>query len=132
MPLATLPFTYADLVCELDCDPFMAETTSDLQNLIQDVLHVLKELPGTNPDDPEAGVGVEMYLNGTVGAFNALSGTIEQQLKRDERITDCSCTVATNPDGTFRLKVGISVDGTVIPLEYGWQNGQFTNLSGGQ
>ncbi len=129
MPTA-LPFTYPDIVCENDCDPFMRETTSDLQNLIQDVLHVLRELPGSNPDDPTRGVGVELYLGGTVDTFNSLVSTIERQLIQDSRITSCSCAVTSNADGTYLLRIDLGVGADIIPLSFGWQHGNFTNLSG--
>ncbi len=131
MPTVTLPFTYPDLVCELDLDPFARETTSDLQNLIQDVLHVLRELPGSNPDDPTRGVGVELYLGGTVDMFTSLCGTIERQLIADDRINSCSCTVNPEANGTFTVRIDLGVGAAIIPLSFGWQRGNFTNLSGG-
>lgn len=130
MANVALPLTYPDLVCVLDLDPYAAETTSDLQNLIQDVLHILREHLGSNPDDPERGCGVENYLSGTVDQFRTLCGTIETQLNTDERISSTSATITANDDSTFLLRIEIGVSGTIIPLEYGWQNGNFTNLTG--
>lgn len=125
-----LPLTYPDLVCELDLDPFAQETTSDLQNLIQDVLHILREDLGSNPDDPERGCGVYNYLSGTVDQFATLCGTIETQLNTDPRINTASAKITPNPDGTFLVRIDIGVGSDIIPLEYGWQNGSFTNLAG--
>ncbi len=130
MSSVPLPLTYPDLACELDCNPFMTETTSDLQNLIQDVLHVLRELPGSNPDDPNRGVGVELYLGGTTDMFTKLCNTIELQLNQDSRIDSTSASATPNTDGTFLIRIDIAVGASVIPLEFGWQNGNFTNLSG--
>ncbi len=131
MANVALPLTYPDLVCVADLDPFGQETTSDLQSLIQDIFHVLKELPGSNPDDPDRGVGVDMYLNGTVDNFKKMAGTIENQLALDDRIDSATCATTQNPDGTYLIKIQINVAGAVIPLEYGWQDGNFTNLTGG-
>ena len=127
--MSNLPLTIPDLVCDLDLDPFAAETTSDLQTLIQDVTHVLRELPGNNPDDIDAGVGVETYLNGTVDAFKTLPSKIEHQLLRDDRITAATATIAQQGDGTFTLSIVLNVANGVLPLLYGWQGGVFTNLT---
>ncbi len=131
MASVPLPLTYPDLLCvNGDLDPFGGETTSDLQSLIQDVGHLLQEEPGSNPDDPNRGIGVHLYLNGTVDAFKGLSGLIEAQLSEDDRIDGISCKVTTNPNGTFLLRLDIGVNGTIVPLQYGWQDGNFTNLAG--
>ncbi len=131
MAQVQLPLTYPDLVCLDDLDPFANETTSDLQSLFQDVYHVLVQLPGSNPDDITKGVGVQLYLNGTEDQFATLPSTIEAQFQDDERIESCTVTTPRNPDGTFRVCIALGVAGSIIPLEYGWQNGNFTNLTGG-
>lgn len=125
-----LPLTIADLVCGDDLDPFGTETTSDLQTLIQDVLHVLKEFPGSNPDDPNRGIGVETYLSGTADSLNVLPGLIQHQLSSDTRIDTCVAVVGQDTgDDKFTLKVSIGVNGAVVPLLFGWSNGSFTNLT---
>lgn len=129
MAVTPLPLTYPDLVCDLDVDPFASETTSDLQNLIQDVYHLLLEYPGSNLDDPQRGIGVEQYLSSNDKQFSGLPGIIDTQLSEDERIDSSNTTLTQNNDGTFLLKVQITVGVTVVPLEFGWQAGQFTNLS---
>ena len=91
--MGDLPLTYPDIVCLDDMDPFAGETTSDLQNLAQDVLHVLMEMPGSNPDDPSRGVGVDLYLGGTADAFSTLPGAIDTQLSQDDRITSSKTTI---------------------------------------
>lgn len=127
-----LPLTYADLVLDNDLDPFAAETTSDLQNLIQDVGHILVETLGSNPDDINRGVGIYNYLSGTVKDFQGVVGIIEKQLTTDDRIDSCNASIVQNSDDTFTLYINIAVDGSVIPLQYGWSltNG-LTNATGG-
>lgn len=127
--MATLPFTYADIVCDLDVDIYARETTSDLQALIQDLSHVLVEFPGTNFDDPDRGVGVEQYLGATVDQFQSLQTLIENQFNRDDRVYSTSCSIAQSDDGTFSIQIDVQVSEGVVPLEFGWQNGQFTNLT---
>jgi hypothetical protein len=127
--MASLPLTYPDLICGFDLDPYGRETTSDFENLVQDILHVLLELPGSNPDDPTRGIGVHTYLNGTLDAFNSLPGKIEEQLSRDDRVNTVSASIAPQSDGTFKVNLRVSVGESVIPLEYGWENGNFTRLA---
>ncbi len=127
--MSNLPLTIPDLVCVVDLDPFGRETTSDLESLIQDLFHLLVELPGSNPDDPDAGVGVDLYLSGTADRFATLTGQIEAQFGRDDRVDSVSASVT--PGDTPIINIAIGVDGAIIPLQFGWQNGNFTNLSGG-
>ena len=122
----SLPFTYADLAdIDGDMGAFAQETTSDLENLVQDVGHILEEILGSNPDDPTRGVGISQYLSGTTIAFAGIVGVIERQLNADDRITKCDATIVQNSDDTFSLFINIAVAGTIIPLQYGW------SLSGG-
>lgn len=131
MALVPLPLTYRDLVLDDDLDPFAAETTSDLQNLIQDVTHILQEDLGSNADDPLRGVGINNYLSGTQTNFASISGVIETQLNSDDRISACTATIVQNSDSTFTIFINIQVAGDVIPLQYGWSlvNG-LTNTTG--
>ncbi len=132
MPAAILPLTIPDLVCENDLDPFGRETTSDLQTLIQDVYHLLKEWPGSNPDDPDRGIGVDQYLSGTANDLGKMCSLIEAQLSEDDRIDSAKTTLDLNADGSLnRILVTIAVGSAVIPLAFGWQDGQFTTLAGG-
>lgn len=124
-----LPLTIPDLVCEADLDPFATETTSDLQTLTQDVYHILKEFPGSNPDDPDRGIGVETYLSGTADALRTLPGLIQHQLLVDPRIDTCTATVTQTDDDKFALQILLGVNATVVPLLFGWSNGSFTNLT---
>lgn len=121
------PLTVPDLVCDLDVDSYGAETTSDLQTLIQDVFHVLKELPGTNPDDPDRGCGAELILSAPQDALIPWCKNVEEQLRRDDRVTDVSVTLTS--DNPPNVMVTIEVDGQVIPLTFGFLQGNFSNLT---
>lgn len=118
-----LPLTYPDLVCLEDVDPLGRETTSDLQNLIQDVQHVIEEDLGSNLDDPQRGVGIRNYLSGTQDDLAALPGVIKNQLLRDARIDTCavSITAPTSAGFVWVIAVDIGVGASVIPLQFGWQ-----------
>lgn len=116
-----LPLTYPDLVCDLDLDPFANETTSDLQNLIQDVYHLLLELSGSNLDDPTRGIGVEQYLNGRFDDLQTLMNTIELQISQDDRVKNCQATVQqlANPEH-YEIIVKIGVGDDTIGLSFDW------------
>jgi len=120
----SLPLTYPDLVCDVDLDPFGNETTSDLQSLVQDVTHVLVETLGSNPDDPDRGVGIVNYLSGTADSLRGLPGVIEEQLGRDDRITHVDASVEADSTREFNyiIKVNIAVSGTIIDLQYGYSD----------
>jgi hypothetical protein len=126
-----LPLTYTDLVGLDDLDPTMSETTSDLQNLLQDVYHILLETLGSNLDDQNRGVGVYQYLSGTSVQLTSLPGVIETQLGGDNRIDAVSATLAAMTSGPYPyvLNLALTVDGSVINLSYGYsQNGGLTTL----
>ncbi len=118
------PHSSPDLVCADDLDPFAGETTSDLQTLEQDVLHVLDEENGSNPDDPERGVGIYNMIGGTVEQLQQMAATIDTQLEKDDRI-DSSTTTITDVSTTseqagafYLISIEVVVDGSVIPLSY--------------
>jgi hypothetical protein len=132
-PGSALPFTYADIVLDDDMSLYAAETTSDLQTLVQDVTHVLVELLGSNPDDPNRGVGIATYLSGKVSDFQSVIGIIERQLTTDDRITSCVTTIVPLDDVNYQLFINIEVAGAVIPLQFGWSSagGLVASGSGG-
>ena len=102
-----------------DFDPFGRETTSDLQTLSQDVLHVLMEVLNSNLDDPNRGLGVMGYLNGTLSDLQLLPAKIDQQLLDDDRITSSETTISdVQPDGSYLISIQIVVNGQVWPLNY--------------
>lgn len=112
-----------DLVCADDLDLFGAETTSELENLIQDVQHVLLETLGSNLDDPDRGVGIFAYLSASTDKFAGLPGIIETQLLTDDRITQCVCTITQDGStDTYNIVVQIAVDGNQINLSFSWDS----------
>ncbi len=118
--MQTLPLTVPDVVCTLDVDPMAAETQSDLETLEQDVFHILIETLGSNPDDPNRGVGVEELLSGKLDDVQKLTGRCEQQLLEDDRIDACKATLTPQSDWSFILHIEIGVDGTVLGLSYAY------------
>ncbi len=121
---ASLPLSYPDLVCTDDLDPFASETSSDLQTLEQDVLHVLDEAMGSNPDDPERGVGIYNIIGGTVDQLQQMAATIDTQLEKDDRIDSSTTTIADvsttdeQAGAYYLISIALIVDGSVLNLSY--------------
>jgi hypothetical protein len=113
--LASLPLTVSDLVCEFDLDPLGGETTSDLQSLGQDILHILLEAPGTNPDDPDRGIGVEGMLSGTNVNLTNSATIIDSQLRKDDRIQSSKTTLTVDANGVYTLNLQVLPIGAVLP-----------------
>lgn len=117
-----LPLTYPDLVFLADMTPLALETTSDLQNLEQDVMHILEETPGSNLDDLTRGVGLDYWLGGTVNDFAKVASTIDAQLEKDPRIESSTTTITTTTNGnggtSYSISIYVEVAGSVVPLGY--------------
>jgi hypothetical protein len=113
-----LPLTYADLVCSNDVDPTAAETTSDLQNLEQDVLHILIQKKGGNPDDPTRGVDIPNMLNGDTRLLNSLATTIDAEIGDDDRVDGSTTTIVQEANGNWTISILIQVGAAVLPLNF--------------
>jgi hypothetical protein len=109
-----------DLVCLDDLDLFANETATELEALEQDVYHVLIETPGSNPDDPNRGIGVLSMLSGSVNDLAGLTQTIDAQLQKDDRINAASSRLVQLPEGGYVLEVEIVADAGVLNLSYGY------------
>ena len=122
----TLPLTYTDLVCIDDADRYARETTSDLQNLEQDVLHMLIETRGSNLDDLDRGIGLEELLSGTDVNLALAVSKVDEGLARDPRI-DASTTTIT-PDsaaaGGYLISIEIVVGAAVLGLSFAFSAGR--------
>ena len=128
-----LPLTYEDLVLVDDMDPLALQTTSDIQNLEQDVMHILDEAPGSNLDDMTRGVGLDFWLGGTAAEFDSLASTIDTQLEKDPRIQSSTTTItkATNGNGgvSYMIAIQVEVSGAVLPLGYIYTPGSGTQVA---
>lgn len=130
----SLPLTYADLVCVDDVDPNALETGSDLENLEQDVYHIVLEELASNVDDPDRGVGVQSLLSGDTSTIATLPRLLEAQLLKDDRIDQARAQLIQIPaggqfsDGTsapaggYELAVVYVPSGNVVPstLSFGF------------
>lgn len=114
----TLPLTAPDLVALEDLDAFASETASDLETLEQDVLHILIEEPGSNPDDESRGVGIYDLLGGTETDLANAEQRINTALEADERIDAADTTITKDADGAYLITIDITVDGVVVTLDF--------------
>lgn len=114
----TLPLTYADLRCVDDLDLNAAETTSDLETLEQDVLHILEETIGSNLDDPDRGLGFTQLLSGSAVPLQHLAAVASSQLTKDDRIDSASTVITQTGPTSFNVAVTIVVANSVIGLYY--------------
>lgn len=95
-----------------DLDLFGRETTSDLEDLQQDVFHTLIETQGSNLDAPNRGIGIEDALS---AAFDSAStARIESQLRKDSRIAATSARITEVGRDSFRLDIEIEPDGDEV------------------
>jgi hypothetical protein len=93
------PLTAPDLRCLEDLDRFAAETTTELENLDQDVLHILMEDYGSNPDDITRGIGVPNLLSASTRSIAHITTLVETQLRKDDRIDQVRATLTELPPG---------------------------------
>lgn len=116
----TLPLTYTDGVCFDDVDGFGRETTSDLENLVQDVFHILDEDPGSNPDDINRGIGVYGMLSGSSVDLAKVASRVDRELAKDDRIDSSKTTIAVTAGqpNAYTMNLRIVVDGTVVGLSF--------------
>lgn len=114
MTAIPLPLAYSDLVLIDDMDPFAAETTSDIQNLIQDCYHVVLQEKGSNPDDETRGFGLMSRLSGTLAEFVASASDLDAELEKDPRLDSSSTVIRESGIEAYpyELKITIVVDGT--------------------
>lgn len=116
----TLPLTYPDALCFDDLDSAGRETTSDLQNLVQDTYHSLIEDPGSNIDAPDRGVGIYGMLSSGTANLQSVQRRIETGLLKDDRISTCqvSITPPTTPEAVYTIAITIGVGTIVLGLEF--------------
>ena len=118
----TVPIT--DLVCMDDLDPNGSETTSDLQNLTQDIYHVILETLGANLDDPTRGIGIENVLSASSLDVTALPPIVDRQIELDARVQS-STTTLTQDSGapnSWTILIEVLPVGSVLPIQYSYSS----------
>ncbi len=118
MAATALPKTYATVLWLDDLDLQGRDTASDLASLEQDVLHVLMQLRGSNIADPDKGLGVQTYLNGTSIQLQRLPSLIDTQLSQMSRVSGSRTVLTQDSDGSFRIEITVAVGSQVVQLNY--------------
>ena len=107
----------------VDIDAIATETTSELQNLQQDLTNRLTELPGSNLDfgNPNnRGVGIMTYLSAPTTRLVGLPGRIDAEFEQDPRITNSATTIEQQADGSFRISTQLVCVAGVVGLAWSW------------
>lgn len=112
----------------VDMDAIASETTSEIQNLQQDLTNRLTEVPGSNLDfgSPNSrGIGLQLYLSGTQDKLKALPGLIDQEFEQDPRVVQSSTTLVQNGtdalgNAAFLISTQLQTVAGVFGLSWSW------------
>lgn len=99
--------TILDLDCYDDLDELGGELTDPLDVLEQDNFHRLIEPPGSNIDDPAAGLGLPLLVSGSSNDIASLGPRIEGELLKDKRNQDVSALVLEVERGVYDITITI-------------------------
>ena len=99
----------------MDLDPMATEITDPLEAYAQDMIHRLIEMPGTNPDDPDRGLGLTQMLSGPID--RSIEGRVVSELSKDSRTDEVTAKLsAGDGDGVYLLDVLCTADGALVPF----------------
>lgn len=97
-----------DLRCIDDLTLFADECSSELEELEQDVYHVLIQEQGSNLDDPERGLGLDDLLSDDDHVLDGIAARTEAQVaERDDRIASVAAQLVRDENGDPRLEVQV-------------------------
>lgn len=119
-----------DLTCLDDLDSYMAENASPFDDYLQDCYHRLLEAPGSNPDDPNRGLGLDQMLSGTVDP--QIKARIEGELKKDSRTQSVQVVIIpiTLPTGAgYQINIRLQADGRTLGLVIQTDGTSFTRVN---
>ena len=91
-----------------DLDLFGNDVDDDSESLEQDCYHVIIEDLGTNPQDPNSGLGVESALSDVKDP--TIASQAESQLATDDRVAGVQATITDDGEVTETLDVAIQPD----------------------
>lgn len=115
---APLPKTYPEVRWYDDLDSSGVETDSDLESLEQDVYHIIRETLGSNPADPNKGIGADNYLNGTETQLAIMPRLIDAQLAEVDRISNSHTELTKQDDGSYLVYSTVFVGAQVLNFQY--------------
>lgn len=91
-----------------DLDEFGRELDDPIAELEQDIVHMLFESYGSNPDAPQRSIGLEDALSGPIDT--GLKYQIESKLTNDLRIVGAQATLTKLDGGTVRIDLQIQAN----------------------
>jgi phage baseplate assembly protein W len=123
-----LPLTVQELVCVEDVDQFAREVTSDLEALVQDIFHMLREKRGSNLDLPDRGIDIDSQLSAPTTNLRTIAGSIDHQLVLDPRVDASSTTITQQSDGSYLIALRVQVGTTVLGAAFSFGAGAGISL----
>lgn len=108
--------TALDLDCFNDLDQFAGELTDPIDVLVQDVIHMLIERPGSNLDNTDRGAGIIEALSGAVDP--TLASRIDAMLQDDDRIDVAETTIQDQGSGAFQISISVHTNNQVLNLVF--------------
>jgi hypothetical protein len=106
----------------VDMDALATETTSELQNLQQDLTNRLIEMPGSNLDfgpSNSRGVGIMSYLS-SAKKIGGLPARIDAEFIQDPRVSESLTTLVLQSDGTYLVSTQLVTVAGVFGLAWAW------------
>lgn len=97
-----------DALCFDDLDEFGRELNDPISELEQDIVHMLFESYGSNPDAPNRSIGLEDALSGPVDP--GLKHRIERKLSDDVRIIGAQATLTQLDNGSVQIDLKIQAN----------------------
>jgi hypothetical protein len=102
-----------------DMDEFGRELNDPLAELEQDVVHMLLEAFGSNPDVPTRGGGLVAALSGSAARIPAIRTHIESALQDDLRVASATVDIqATDTAGKYSVAIGITTSADALDLAF--------------
>lgn len=100
-----------------DLDEFGRELDDPLEELVQDVVHMLLETYGSNPDVLTRGAGLIAALSGPANRIPVIQSLIETQLVADDRISAASVDIQpTGERGSYAIGLVIQVNAVALAV----------------
>lgn len=95
-----------------DMDEFGRELDDPFEELVQDVVHLLLEAYGSNPDALTRGAGLTGALSGPDKRIPTIRAQIESQLHDDTRLSNATVSIQpTDTRGSYRVDLVLTVNG---------------------
>jgi hypothetical protein len=108
----------------VDMDDLGTETISEQQNLQQDLMNRMIELPGSNLDfgtPNNRGIGIMTYLNASSDRLVGLPARIDAEFEQDARVRASLTTpITVQADGSYLIASQIETVAGVFGYAWSW------------